>query len=66
MPIYEYRCTECGERFEKLVTSVRATPELHCPKCGSSKVSKLLSLFSAKGSATRSSAGASCAPTGGG
>lgn len=32
MPIYEYRCTACGERVEVLVRSHTATPI--CPMCG--------------------------------
>ena len=37
MPIYEYKCTECGEKFEKLVASFRSAAEADCPKCGSTK-----------------------------
>ncbi|NIV28223.1 MAG: zinc ribbon domain-containing protein, partial [Anaerolineae bacterium] len=34
MPVYEYRCELCGERFEKLVRSIRREPpEVHCPAC---------------------------------
>ena len=33
MPIYEYRCEACGERFEEfLSTSTKPAPP--CPKCG--------------------------------
>lgn len=32
MPLYEYRCTQCGHRFEK-IQSFNAEPELECPKC---------------------------------
>jgi len=46
MPIYEYRCLECGEKFEKLVRSINnPEPEIKCPKCGGRKVEKLLSSF---------------------
>ena len=32
MPLYEYRCTKCGHRFEK-IQSFNAEPERECPKC---------------------------------
>lgn len=33
MPLYPYRCTQCGHRFEK-IQSFSAEPEKVCPKCG--------------------------------
>lgn len=33
MPLYEYRCTQCGHRFEK-IQSFSAEAEVACPKCG--------------------------------
>ena len=33
MPLYPYRCTECGHRFEK-IQKFGAKPEQVCPKCG--------------------------------
>jgi putative FmdB family regulatory protein len=30
--LYEYRCTKCGHRFEK-IQSFNAEPESECPKC---------------------------------
>ena len=35
MPLYEYRCTQCGHRFEK-IQSFSAEPETACPKCSGS------------------------------
>jgi putative FmdB family regulatory protein len=34
LPLYAYRCTTCGHRFEK-IQSFSAEPEKVCPKCGS-------------------------------
>lgn len=34
MPLYEYKCTKCGHRFEK-IESVNASMTKKCPKCGS-------------------------------
>jgi putative FmdB family regulatory protein len=31
--LYEYRCTQCGHRFEK-IQHFNAEPETKCPKCG--------------------------------
>lgn len=50
MPIYEYRCTECGEEFEKLVRSMTAEVEVVCPKCGSQHTEKKISLFGSSSS----------------
>jgi putative FmdB family regulatory protein len=42
VPIYEYRCDSCEERFEEyLSTSDKPTPP--CPKCGAAKVTRLWS-----------------------
>ncbi|KPL23788.1 MAG: hypothetical protein AMJ93_03875 [Anaerolineae bacterium SM23_84] len=66
MPIYEYRCDECGEQFEKFLRSMSAVQELCCPRCGSQRVQKALSLFgTARSSAGAAASDASCAPTGG-
>jgi len=32
LPLYPYRCTQCGHRFEK-IQSFSAEPEKECPKC---------------------------------
>ena len=48
MPIFEYRCTDCGDAFEAFVTSERA-PE--CPACHGAKLVKLLSSPGMVGSA---------------
>ena len=50
MPLYEYKCEACGNRFEKIVKF--SDPPLDtCPKCGG-RVEKLLSspAFQFKGS----------------
>jgi len=33
LPLYPYRCTECGHHFEK-IQKFSAKPETACPKCG--------------------------------
>lgn len=63
MPIFEYVCQSCGERFEKLILSGRSTKRLDCPKCGSQDVEKAISLFGSTSSHASRSA-ANCAPSG--
>jgi putative FmdB family regulatory protein len=33
LPLYPYRCTQCGHRFEK-IQRFNAEPEKVCPECG--------------------------------
>lgn len=48
MPLYEFACADCDNRFEKLVRSSTAVNEVVCPTCGSSHVVKQVSTFAAK------------------
>lgn len=64
MPIFEYTCPKCGERFEKLVLSRNQAPP-PCPKCGARHVERMLSVFATAGASQKSPA-AVCAPAGGG
>jgi putative FmdB family regulatory protein len=44
MPIYEYECQSCGERFDKLFTSIsKRPPQIICPACESEEVQRLIS-----------------------
>jgi len=64
MPIYEYKCSDCGEIFEKLVIGLRAAESVRCGSCGSRNIYRLMSRFSA-GSASGGGSrevGSSCAP----
>ncbi len=51
MPIYEYRCEDCGQEFE-LFQKITAPAGGTCPSCGSTNVRRLISLsnFHLKGS----------------
>ena len=44
MPLYEYTCRKCRSDFELLIRG-QETPE--CPKCGSQKLEKHLSVAAA-------------------
>jgi putative FmdB family regulatory protein len=41
MPIYEFECTDCDERFERLQRLSDPDPSI-CPKCGASRVKRRL------------------------
>jgi putative FmdB family regulatory protein len=47
VPIYEFECEECGNRFEELVRSEAA--KVACPSCGSNRARRLLSTVSPPG-----------------
>jgi putative FmdB family regulatory protein len=49
MPTYEYRCRDCGRRFDRvepLAEHGQGHPE--CPKCKSKRVEQVLTPFYAK------------------
>ena len=62
MPIYEYRCKECDEKFDVFVRSAAQKDAPTCPKCGSQKVQKNISLFGVGSTSGSNQVGtASCA-----
>ncbi len=65
MPIYEYVCDDCGERYERIVMSQRQ--KITCPKCESAKHTIQLSVFAApsNGSKSPTSPSTSTASSGG-
>jgi putative FmdB family regulatory protein len=56
MPIYEYRCEDCGTKFEKLVRSTVAASDIECPSCGQKHLTPELSTFAAHASKASSEA----------
>lgn len=54
MPVYEFECEECGERFEELTSS--DTRSLSCPQCASTQTRRLLSAVSPAGRQPRGAA----------
>ncbi len=49
MPIYEYRCQSCGDKFEKLVRRATDVLETGCPSCGEKHLEQQYSTFAARG-----------------
>jgi len=47
MPIFEYKCNDCGKKFDVLHKSSTNLEEVICPDCQSKNSKKLLSSFSA-------------------
>lgn len=54
MPIYEYICCDCSEKCELLLLSSEETAV--CPKCGSRRLDRVMSTFSAASSDKSTSA----------
>ena len=50
MPIFEYRCRDCGAKFEKIQAA--SATDATCVSCNSPQVERLLSVFAVSG-ATR-------------
>jgi len=58
MPLFEYKCVDCGYKFEELVCG---QPQVACPACQSVNVEKLFSAFSSGPASTNAPGkGAAC------
>lgn len=51
MPIYEYRCQNCGKELE-VIQKISDSPLTDCPECGKNSLTKVISStqFQLKGS----------------
>lgn len=49
MPLYEYHCKDCGNKFEMLVNFSESDKKMKCPECGSENTEKLISGFASYG-----------------
>ena len=68
MPLYEYRCKDCGTEFEKQLRFSEANQLPACPNCNSTQTRKKISSvvsFIANSTGSPASASSSCS-TGGG
>jgi putative FmdB family regulatory protein len=63
MPLYEYRCEDCNERFEMRRSYAESDAAADCPVCHTQHTRRLLSNFCAM---TSSSDGGTSAVAGGG
>lgn len=65
MPIYEFTCKKCKEDFELLFRSRDEKVVIECPKCGSKKAERKMSVFAGKGGSCGSCSSSSCSSCGG-
>jgi len=66
VPFYEYRCRDCGERFE-VRASMGAKPEHPpCVRCHGTNTQALYSSFAIGGVEAKSSGSSACATCSGG
>ena len=65
MPIYEYRCEECGAEFEKRVARVADSASVGCPSCGQTRVAMRFSTFATVTSGSKQSASMPGCPSAG-
>lgn len=61
MPIYEFQCLDCSQRFETLVRN--SNEQVQCPACASERLQKLISAHAiSSGSPDTACGSAPCAP----
>jgi putative FmdB family regulatory protein len=65
MPIYEYRCEDCGTKFEKLVRRQADAPLVECPSCGQKHLKQEFSTFAAHANGGSKPADVPKCPSGG-
>lgn len=65
MPVYEYKCDECGYKFEALRSIKDADKPLSCVVCNGTKTHRMLSTFFAHSGAGSLSSGSSSSGCGG-
>lgn len=47
MPIYEYRCADCGKRMSVLVLSINSPAPASCKHCQGTRLERIMSRFAA-------------------
>ena len=60
MPIYEYQCSQCGEKFEMRQSIGEDGSKVNCPKCGTPNPRRLISSFFSPGSSKVEPSAPSC------
>ena len=62
MPVYSFKCNECGQKFEKFFFKMTQKENPACPKCKSKNTSKEIVSVNTRSSGNTSSSDASCFP----
>ncbi len=60
MPIFEYQCDDCGNKFEKLVRRSAEADGAECPSCGRDHVTTQVSTFAARANGMSRDAAPAC------
>ena len=60
MPIYEYQCVHCGQKFEVRQAIGEDGSSLNCPKCHAGEPKRLLSSFFSRVSSETEPSEVSC------
>ncbi len=47
MPIYEFKCQDCGKEFEVFLKNKDEISQVTCPDCKSKNISRLMSVVNA-------------------
>ncbi len=66
MPIFEYLCRDCREKFEKLVLGRGDRAPVACPRCGRTATEQVFSTFAVVGAVSgpgSDAAAAACGPS---
>lgn len=62
MPIYEYRCRDCDEVFQRLQPVGGTSKDVRCPTCSGRRVERLLSSFASSSSSAGGGPAGGCGP----
>jgi putative FmdB family regulatory protein len=60
MPIYEYQCAHCGQKFEVRQAIGEDGSSLNCPKCHACEPKRIFSSFFSRGSSETEPSDVSC------
>ncbi|MEA2013885.1 MAG: zinc ribbon domain-containing protein [Thermodesulfobacteriota bacterium] len=62
MPIYEYECKNCGNKFEIIRFASDNDEDIECPECSEKKTAKVVSSPAASCSPCQSCSGGGSSP----
>ena len=57
MPLYDFYCSDCRDRFEVFTSYAASAGGVSCPRCRGSHVRKLFSMFATSGRGSGASDG---------